>query len=131
MSTSTPEDSAEDDRWRFVVTGCQSSIAWFSGTHLGQPSTRDYSITPASESEEEEEAPLVSLTANESTPFPGTLIEGITEEDATFYRDLHIQLRNIYRTNDDARVLSAKMAATEALRQQLLQAIAQLGQSQS
>jgi hypothetical protein len=41
---------------------------------------------------------------------------------------LHVQLRNTYRTNEDARGLATKMTSTSAMRDQLMQGIAQLGE---
>ena len=57
------------------------------------------------------------------------MVEGFSESDSVFYRDLHIQLRTFHQASEEARLLAAKMAATDALRAQLLQGIAQMGQS--
>ena len=110
-----------DGQWRLALSVTQSTMSWFRGTYLGQPSTRDYRINS-----EPEEDGIASLYGSEATPFPGPLLERISEEDALFFRDLHIQLRNVYRSNDDARLLAAKLTTTDALREQLTQAIDQL-----
>jgi hypothetical protein len=111
--------------WRFILTVGQSTMAWFRGTYLAQPSSRQYSIEVDSEAEGE---PLASLYGDEKSPFSGLIVEGVKEEELVFYRDLHIHLRNTYRTNEDARALASKMTSTSAMRDQLMQAIAQLGE---
>jgi hypothetical protein len=71
---------------------------------------------------------LSSLYGDEKSPFSGLLLEGLSEDDLVFFRDLHVQLRNTYRTNEDARGLATKMTSTSAMRDQLMQGIAQLGE---
>jgi hypothetical protein len=114
-----------EKNWRFVLGVALSVLAWFRGTYLGQPTARDYIIKSDSESET---GPLSSLYGNERSPFSGLLLEGLSEEDLVFFRDLHVQLRNTYRNDEDARGLAAKMTATSAMRDQLMQGIAQLGE---
>jgi hypothetical protein len=119
-----PMETRGQNQWRFVLTVGQSTIAWFRGTYLGQPSTRDYSIKSDADSDEEE--PLASLYGEETAPCKGLIIEGMNKEDLAFYRDQHIQLRNIYRTNEEGRTLAAKMTSTNTMREQLMQSISQL-----
>ena len=52
--------------------------------------------------------PLVVLMGEDTTPFGGILIEGVTEADALAYRDLHMKLRSAYTNNEDARALAAR-----------------------
>jgi hypothetical protein len=49
------------------------------------------------------------------------------EEDLLFVRDLHIQLRNTYRADDDARAVAAKLTSIESLREQIQRNIGQMG----
>ncbi|MFQ6029594.1 MAG: IPT/TIG domain-containing protein, partial [Dehalococcoidia bacterium] len=126
LLTSNPPEALDDSQWRLVLTVAVGTISWFRGTFLAQPSPRDYMVRPASDSPEEV---LYSLHGGERTPFAFPLVEGLSESEATFYRDLHIQLRNFYRSSDEVRLLAAKMASTDALRGQLLQSIALMGQN--
>jgi len=130
ISTAGPLDTLNANQWRFVLTVGLSTIAWFRGTYLGQPSSREYIIEPMEETESWEAADesRVSLHGEESTPFSGLILEGLTEEDAIFYRDLHIQLRVRYRSHEEARALAAKLTSTDVLREQLTQGIAQMGE---
>ena len=111
-------------QWRYVLTVAQSTTAWFRGTYLGQPSPREYIIKSGTGVGEED---LASLMGVDSSPFNGPIIEGLHEEDLVFYRDLHIQLRNTYRNDEEAREIAAKMTATSAMRDQLNHNIAQMG----
>jgi hypothetical protein len=114
-----------EEHWRFVSAVALSTLAWFGGTYLGQPSAREYSIRPDSKPEA---GGLFSLHGDDRSPFSGPILEGLSEEDLVFFRDLHVQLRNTYRNDEEARGLAAKMTATSAMRDQLMQAIAQLGE---
>ena len=126
IADSGAAEGLRESQWRYVVTVAQSSIAWFRGTYLGQPSAREYEITPALGAVDDD---LVSLHLVATSSFGGVLVEGVSQEEAAFYQDLHIQLRNVYRSNEQARLLAAKLAATDAIRLQLSQAISQLGQA--
>jgi hypothetical protein len=127
LLTSNPPEVLDDSQWKLTTTVAISAISWFRGTFLAQPSPRDYEVRPASDSVEEV---LYSLYGVQRTPFAYALAEGLSESDAVFFRDLHIQLRNLFRTNDEARLLAAKIAATDAQRGQLQQNIALLGQNE-
>ena len=120
------EEGLQESQWRFVLSVAQSSIAWFRGTYLGQPSNREYEMAPALGVAEDA---LMSLHWVNVPSLGGVLVEGVSQEEVVFYRDLHIRLRNVYRSSEQARLLTAKLAATDALRAQLAQAISQLGQS--
>ena len=106
------------------------TLAWFRGTYLGQPSARDYLIQAGDVSEtwDPNAPPPVELHGAEGSPFPGLILEGLSEEDANFFRDLHIQLRISYRTYEEARTLASKLASTDAMRAQITEGISQLGQ---
>ena len=124
IADSGADEKLRESQWRYVITVAQSSIAWFRGTYLGQPSAREYEVAPALGSVDDD---LVSLHWLAIPSLAGPLVEGISQEEATFYQDLHIQLRNVYRANEQARLLAAKLASTDAIRAQLFQAISQLG----
>ena len=70
---------------------------------------------------------LASLDGVESSPFAGLILEGLTEDETDFFRDLHIQLRIAYRTNEVAQDLAAKLASTDLMRHQIIAWISQLG----
>ena len=125
IADSGADEELRESQWRYVITVAQSSIAWFRGTYLGQPSAREYEVAPALGSVDDD---LVSLHWLAIPSLAGPLVEGISQEEAAFYQDLHIQLRNVYRANEQARLLAAKLASTDAIRAQLFQAISQLGQ---
>ena len=72
----------------------------------------------------------MSLHGEESTPFPGPLIERLSEADAVVYRDIHMQLRTSYADSEGARLLASRMATLEILRQQLTANLAELDQPQ-
>ncbi len=130
LSTAPPLENSNGNRWRFILTVGLGTLTWFWGTHLASPSFRDYVIDPGQNSEGHDSVELrsVSLNGAESSPFGGLILEGLTEDDAKFFRDLHIQLRVNYRTNEAAQTLAAKLASTDLMRLQIIERTAQLGQ---
>jgi len=112
-------------QWRYVLTVAQSTTAWFRGTYLGQPSPREYIIKSATGTGD---GSLAALLGVDRSPFHGTIIEVLHEEDLVFYRDLHIQLRNTYRNDDASREIAAKLTATSAMRDQLNHNITQMAE---
>ena len=130
LSTAPPLETATGNQWRFALSVGLGTLAWFRGTYLGQPSARDYLIQegPPSETWDAEESPPLELHGSEAGPFPGLILDGLSEEDANFFRDLHIQLRISYRTYEEARTLASKLASTDAMRAQITEGISQLGQ---
>ena len=118
-------DALGSYKWRYVLSVAQSTIAWFLGTYLGQPSSREYIIKSGTGVGGEG---LTSLMGVDRSPFSGSIIEDLHEEDLVFYRDLHIQLRNNYRNDDEARDVAAKMTATSTMRDQLNHNIAHMGE---
>jgi hypothetical protein len=125
VTAALPPETAKGKQWRFVLAVAQYTLAWFRGTYLREPSSRDYSLTVVPNSGEDSS---VSLYGGDTTPFRGLLVEGLSEKDALARRDLHIQLRINYRSNEEARPLAAKMASMDILRDQLTQDLAELGQ---
>jgi len=130
ISAEPPLDTLNGNRWRFVLTVAVGTLAWFWGTHLENPSSRDYAIEPSQDSERggPDEPPLVSLKGAESSPFIGPILEGLSEDDARLFRDLHVQRRISYRTSEAAQVLAAKLASSDLLRHQIIERTSQLGQ---
>ena len=126
VEDAVPRQTLGENQWRFVFTVGQSAVGWFRGTYLEQPSPRDYILDTAGYAGE---SPSFFLGGNESTPFRGPIVEDLTEEEAIFLRDLHLRLRNDYMSSEDARLLAAKLAATDAWRDQLLQETSQLGRA--
>lgn len=70
----------------------------------------------------------MSLIGVEAGPFGGLILEGLAEDDAKVFRDLHIQLRSSYRTYEAAQTLAAKLAATDLMRHQIIERTSQLDQ---
>ena len=130
LSTAPPMESLTGNQWRFALSVSLSTLAWFRGTYLGQPSARDYLIQEgeASESWDADQPAPMELHGVESCPFAGLILNGLIQEDANFFRDLHIQLRISYRTYEEARTLASKLASSDAMRGQITEGIAQLSQ---
>jgi len=127
---SSAEQPLEDgNRWRFIFTVGLATLSWFWGTHLANPSTRDFVVVPSQdlESHEPNEVTLVSINGEDSSPFGGLILEGLTEDDAEFFRDLHTKLRGSYRTNEAAKILAEKLASTDLIRHQIIERVSQLG----
>ena len=57
----------------------------------------------------------MELHGAEASPFQGLILDGLSEEDANFFRDLHIQLRISYRTYEEARILASRLASSEGV----------------
>ena len=130
LSTAPPMGTLNGNQWRFALTVGLGTLAWFRGTYLGQPSSRDYKIQAGdvSESWDPEGPPPMELHGSEASPFPELILDGLSEEDASFFRDLHIQLRISYRTYEEARTLASRLASTDAMRARINDGISQLGQ---
>ena len=125
VATALPSETPRVYQWRFDLGVVQHALSWFRGTYLREPSARDYIIMEVSAEES-----LMSLHGEENTPFPGPLIERLSETDALIYRDIHVQLRSSYTRNEGARLLASRMASLEILREQLTANLAELDQSQ-
>ena len=116
----------QGDQWRFDLGIVQNALGWFRGVYLRQASARDYLLVPVSGSNGEV---MVSLHGEETTPFPGPILEYVEEEQAVQYRDLHIQIRSNYTNSEEARSLAARMVSVDLLREQLNGNLAELGQA--
>ena len=129
LSTAPPLETSNGNQWRFILSVGLGTLTWFWGTHLANPSPRDYVIDPGQESEDQDpnELSSLSLSGEESTPFSGLILEGLTGDDAKFFRDLHLQLRVNYRTNEVAQTLAAKLASTDLMRHQIIETTTRLG----
>lgn len=124
MEDAGPGDTARVYRWSFVLGVVKHSLVWFRGSYLREPSVRDYYIEPF---DEDSEASLFTLAGEDSTPFAGPLVKGLTEADAIAYRDIHIALRGGYINSDDARLLASRLASLEILHRQMINNLEQLG----
>ena len=133
LSTAPPLETSNGNRWRFILTVGLGTLTWFWGTHLANPSSRDYLIDPGPSNDpgpdhDPNELSPASLSGEESSPFGGLILEGLTEDEAKLFRDLHVQLRINYRADDVAQKLAAKLASTDLIRHQIMEKITQLGQ---
>ncbi len=118
----SPETS-RPNMWPYAIAILQHSLAWFRGTYLSAPSTRDYAIILDGESGSE---PVAWLYGEQNTPFPALLLAGLTEDDAAIYRDLHLTLRGIYASTDEVQLLATRLAALEISHQRLLSSLEEL-----
>ena len=125
-------ESSGANAWRFALTIVLSTFSWFRGTNLGQPNVRDY-LLEADHTQERGngENPTTRLIGGETSPFPGLILDHLSEDDAEFYRDLHIQSRIYYRTFEEARTLVLKLSSTDAIRDQINDLLSQIGPSSS
>ena len=124
IAQALPPEAARVHQWRFVLAVIKHSLAWYGGTYLKEPSARDYNILPDTGAED-----VVSLHGEEGTPFPGPLVEGLSEADALAYRDVHLLLRTSYSNSEEAQQLTARMASLVILREQLTTNLAELDQT--
>jgi hypothetical protein len=111
-----------DLRWRYILSIAQANAAWFRGTLLAQPSPREYLVQPGPGAEDG------TLDGADNSPFAGPIMRGLPVIDLEYYRDLHIQLRNDYRTDESARALVSRITATHSLGVQLQNNIASMGE---
>lgn len=129
INTPAELDASNGNQWRFSRSIVLSTLAWFRGTYLGQPSGRDYIVDQISSTSESADLDdLTELSGAVTSPFPGLILHSISENDSLFFRDLHIQFRIQYRTFEDARTLAMKLGAIDATRDQISEALSQMGQ---
>ena len=128
LGTAPPLETSNGNRWRFILTVGLGTLTWFWGTHLASPTYRDYESDPGldSEAHDPNELSSISLNGEESSPFGGLILEGLTGNDAQFFRDLHIQLRVNYRTNEMAQSLAGKLASADLTRHEIIERTTQL-----
>ena len=122
LDNAAPPEVSPDLRWRYILSIAQANTAWFRGTLLAQPSPREYLVHPGSGAEDG------TLYGADNSPFAGPIMRGLSVIDLEYYRDLHIQLRNDYRTDESARALVSRITATRSLGVQLQNNIASMGE---
>ena len=122
LDNAAPPEVSPDLRWRYILSIAQANTAWFRGTLLAQPSPREYLVQPGSGAEDG------TLYGADNSPFAGPIMRGLSVIDLEYYRDLHIQLRNDYRTDESARALVSRITATRSLGVQLQNNIASMGE---
>ena len=91
--------------------------------YLEHATVRDYyfeeEVTPAGER-------VFSLVGGEQTPFPGVILTELSEEEALFYRDVHVDLRRAFAQDERVQLLAARLALTDGQRNQVIALIAKL-----
>ncbi len=119
LLTAYPPDSLPGRQWRFVHSIAQSAVGWSRGLYLEDPTVRDYYF-------EEEGEGVFSLLGRENTPFPGVILTELNEEEALFYRDVHVALRKASAQDERVQLLAARLALTEGQRNQVVALISKL-----
>ena len=103
-----PLDPSNPNAWRFTLTIVLSTFSWFKGSDLGQPNIRDY-LLENYESQDGWDGDMVMtrLLGSPTSPFPGLILDKVSQEDAETYRTIHKQLRIDSRAfeDEDARTL--------------------------
>ena len=127
LNTAPPLDPSNANSWRFALTIVLSTFSWFRGSYLGQPNLRDYLLEEDDSHDDwNGDIRITRLLGAPTSPFPGLILDNISEDDAQFFRDLHIQLRIHYRTFEDARTLVLKLSTTDAIRGQINDLLSQI-----
>ena len=94
---------------------------------MGQPNVRDYLLEEHDSNDDwSDDTRMTRLLGAPTSPFPGLILDNVSEDDAQFFRDLHIQLRIHYRTFEDARTLVLKLSTTDAIRGQINDLLSQI-----
>ena len=123
LLTAYPSNNLPDRQWRFVHSIAQSAVGWCRGLYLEQPTVRDYyfeeEVTPSGER-------VFSLVGGENTPFPGVILTELSEEEALFYRDVHVALRRAAAQDERVQLLAARLALTDEQRNQVVALISKL-----
>ena len=114
VAAGLPESTPRVYQWRYTLAVVQHALAWFRGIYLKEPAAGDYIIVDGTEDDS-----IVALHGDESSPFPGPLVEGLEQSDALIYRELHLQLRVNYANSEEARLLAARLVSLDILREQL------------
>ena len=125
VSAALPASTPRISQWRYALGVVQHALAWFRGLYLREPSAGDYIIVDVSSTGDEA---IVSLHGDDSSPFPGPLLEALVPSDALIYRELHMQLRASYTDNEEARLLASRLVSLDILREQLLKNLEELDQ---
>ena len=110
-------------QWRFVHSIAQSAVGWSRGLYLEHPTVRDYyfeeEVTPSGET-------VFSLVGGENTAFPGGILTELSEEEALFYRDVHVDLRRAAGQDERVQLLARRLALTDGQQSQLVALISNL-----
>ena len=123
LNTAYPPDGLPGRQWRFVHSIAQSAVGWSRGLYLEHPTVRDYEyeeeVTPSGER-------VFSLVGGENTAFPGVILTQLGEEEAWFYRDVHVALRRAAAQDERVQLLAARLALTDGQRNQVVALISKL-----
>ena len=123
LITADPLSNLQGRRWRFVHSVAQSAVGWNRGLYLEHPTVRDYyfeqEATPSGES-------VFALVGGANTPFPGVILTELNEEDALFYRDMHVYLRRVSAQDERVQFLATRLALTDGERNQVVALISKL-----
>jgi hypothetical protein len=118
-----PPNGLPGCHWRFVHSIAQSAVGWSRGFYLEHPTVRDYEyeeeVTPSGER-------VFSLVGGENTAFPGVILTQLGEEEAWFYRDVHVALRRAAAQDERVQLLAARLALTDGQRNQVVALISKL-----
>ena len=66
------------------------------------------------------------MVGGENTPFPGVILTELSEEEALFYRDVHVDLRRAYAQDERVQLLATRLALTDGQRNQVIALISKL-----
>ena len=123
LMTAYPLNNLQGCQWRFVHSIAQSAVGWSRGLYLEHPTVRDYhfeeEVTPSGEK-------VFSLVGGENTAFPGVILTELGEEEALFYRDVHVDLRRAASQDERVQRLARRLALTDGQRSQLSALICKL-----
>ena len=123
LVTAYPLNSLPGRQWRFVHSIAQSAVGWSRGLYLEHATVRDYFFDEEFTSSGER---IYTLVGGAKTPFPGVILTELSEEEALFYRDVHIELRRASAQDARVQLLAARLALTEGQRSQVVALIAKL-----
>ena len=123
LITACPRHNLQGRQWRFVHSIAQSAVGWSRGLYLEHPTVRDYFIDEEFTSSEER---IYSLVGGANTPFPGVILSELSEEEARFYRDVHVDMRRASGQDEGVQQLATRLALTDGQRSQVIALIAKL-----
>jgi hypothetical protein len=126
MGPDVPEDFFNKGGWGYISAVYTDAVSWFLGKYLKEPADRDYSIK--SDGNVSGDVTTFALSGESNTPFAGTLVQGISEEDAQKLKALHLKLRRNYRNSDKARDVVSLISQLDVQRGRLLNSFSQFGQ---
>jgi hypothetical protein len=112
-------DLLDNNGWGFISGVYNDSVSWFLSKYLREPSDRDYTIKPGTDT-------TVGLYGAANTPFEGLLAQAPGEKEAMLLRMLHLKLRRSYRNSDKSKQMASLLTQLEVQRSRLLNAFSQL-----